>query len=69
MSGMSCGESEYSSGMFLRTTQNGDFVLLPCVCCAVGALAPCRRGRARLAQWRLSVLSLPLVLCVHERFC
>ena len=48
----------------LRTTQNGDFVLLPlCVapCWRTGALAPCRRSGARLAQWRPSVLSLPLV--------
>ena len=32
-----------------------------CVSRSVGALAPCRRSCARLAQWRPSVLSLPLV--------
>ena len=37
---------------------------------SVGALVPCRRSCARLAQWRPSVLSLPLVSpCVHARFC
>ena len=32
-----------------------------CVSRLVGALAPCRRSGARLAQWRPSVLSFPLV--------
>ena len=32
-----------------------------CVSRSVGALAPCRRSCARLAQWRPSVLSRPLV--------
>ena len=32
-----------------------------CVSRLVGALAPCRRSGARLAQWRPSVLSLHLV--------
>ena len=41
------------------------FCLAPfCVLRSVGALAPCRRSRARLAQWRPSVLSLPLVFSV-----
>ena len=41
------------------------FCLAPfCVSRTVGALAPCRRSRARLAQWRPSVLSLPLVFSV-----
>ena len=47
--------NQVSRWYVLRTTQNGDFVLLPlCV-------APCWRTGARLAQWRPSVLSLPLV--------
>ena len=46
------------------------FCLAPFVCpCSVGALAPCRRSRARLAQWRPSVLSpsLFVFLCVYLR--
>ena len=45
------------------------FCFAPFVCRAlVGALAPCRRSCARLAQWRPSVLSLPLFSpCVHAR--
>ena len=37
------------------------FCLAPFVSRLVGSLAPCRRSGARLAQWRPSVLSLPLV--------
>ena len=61
---MSCGESQ-SGGMFLRTTQNGDFVLLPFgVSRLVGAVALGWRSGARARCCFLPLFS-PCV--VHVR--
>ena len=58
---MSYGDSQ-SGGMFLRTTQNGDFVLLPFgVLRLVGAVALSLRSDAPSA---LLLPSFVLVLCL-----
>ena len=61
---MSCGDSQ-SGSMFLRTTQNGDFVLLPFgVSRLVGAVALGWRSGARARCYFLPLFS-PCV--VHVR--